>query len=516
MSLAAAPKLWRRLEQLLDRALGARANPIRHLGALAFLAFWLLALSGLWLYAVLDTSASGAYASIEALSRVPWSIGGVLRSMHRYGADAFVMLTALHLLRELLHGRFRHFRRFSWLTGSALLPIIAVSAVGGFWLNWDRLGQFSATATAEWLDALPLLGSTLARNFLTTANVSDRLFSLFVFVHVGMPLLLVFGLWFHIQRITRAEVFPPRPLAVGFLATLLALALALPIQSQGPAQLTSIPPSLAIDWFILFAHPLMYATSAGLVWAIAMVGFLALLLLPFVPTRIARPTVAVVDPDNCSGCQRCFVDCPYAAITMAAHPSKRAGHQIAVVDADLCAGCGICVGACPSSTPFRHIEELVTGIDMPQQALTTLRSALRQRLQQHTQSSPHDAADTGPIVLFRCSQGADASAETAGDVITLPLICTGQLPPSFIDYALRDGAAAVVVATCRLSGCTYRLGAQWTSERLSGAREPHLRAAYRDAPNVMLIEADAGENREIDMGLTTMRARLTQFKATSV
>ena len=105
------------------------------------------------------------------------------------------------------------------------MPLAFVCGIGGFWLNWDRLGQFSAVATAEWLDALPLFASPLTRNFLAGASVGDRLFSLFVFIHLGVPLLLVFGLWFHIQRIARAEVFPPRALALPATLALLALAL---------------------------------------------------------------------------------------------------------------------------------------------------------------------------------------------------------------------------------------------------------------------------------------------------
>ena len=214
---------------------GSALNPLRHLGALGFLCFWLLAASGIVLYAVLDTSVAGAYRSIAELSRQPWYLGGWLRSLHRYAADAFVVLMLAHLLREWLFGRYHGFRRFSWLTGVPLLLFAFVSAIGGFWLNWDRLGQFSAIATAEWLDALPFFASPLTRNFLGPASVGDRLFSLFVFIHVGVPLLLVFGLWFHIQRLSRAEVFPPRTLAAGVTLALLALALALPVADQGAA-----------------------------------------------------------------------------------------------------------------------------------------------------------------------------------------------------------------------------------------------------------------------------------------
>ena len=35
--------LWRLAERALDAAAGAGLNPLRHLGAIGFLAFWLLA-----------------------------------------------------------------------------------------------------------------------------------------------------------------------------------------------------------------------------------------------------------------------------------------------------------------------------------------------------------------------------------------------------------------------------------------------------------------------------------------
>ena len=500
---------WRALLHGFDHAFGSRGNPLRQLGALAFLAFGLLALSGLWLYAVLDTSASGAHASIEALSRRPWSPGGLMRSLHRYAADAFVLFTALHLLSELLHGRWRRFRRFAWWTGTALLPLLAVSAVGGFWLNWDRLGQFSAIATAEWLDALPGLASPLARNFLGAGAVSDRLFSLFVFVHLGVPLLMLFGLWFHVQRLTRAAVFPTRALALGTTAALLGLAVVAPVAGQGPADLAQVAPVLALDWFILFVHPLMYAGSAAWTWALVGGGWLALLALPLLPVRGPRTAVAVVDAANCNGCRRCFADCPYAAITMAPHPSGRTGRQIAVVDADLCASCGVCAGACPSSTPFRSVADLVTGIDMPQQPVAALRRALQDGLQAlPRQQAPH------PIVVFACAEGAATASLATPDLLVLPLICAGQLPPSFVEYALRDGAAGVVVAACRDGGCAWRLGARWTAERLDGRREPHLRADV-PAERVCLVEADAGDEAGLARAVAQMRVRLPQINASA-
>ena len=489
---------YRRLEQRFDGPFGAALNPWRHLGALGFALFWLLAISGIYLYAVLDTSAQEAWHSIDRLSREQWYLGGVLRSLHRYAADAFVLVMGAHLLRELLFGRYSGFRRFSWWTGVPLLLFGFVCAIGGFWLNWDQLGQFSAQATAEWLDALPMLAAPLTRNFLQAGAVSDRLFSLFVFVHLGVPLLLVFGLWFHIQRISRAAVFPPRTLAIGTLATLLALALAAPVMSHAPADLAVEPATLALDWVLLFVHPLARAAGAGVVWIALGATLLWLLALPLL-RRPAPLPVAVVDPANCNGCRRCFDDCPYAAVTMVPHSDKRL-RQLARVDADLCAACGICVGACPSSTPFRSAAELVTGIDMPSAPIGRLRRQLQQQL------AAMDAS-ASRFVVFGCDQGARVDTLAARDVATFSLICTGQLPPSFIEYALRDGADAVLVAGCCGDGCEFRLGARWTAERVSGAREPHLRAGV-PGERIALAWADVGQEATLRSALQALRRQI--------
>jgi quinol-cytochrome oxidoreductase complex cytochrome b subunit/coenzyme F420-reducing hydrogenase delta subunit len=485
---------WRTLEHAFDAAFGGALNPLKHLGALAFLLFWLLAVTGIILYVVLDTSAQGAYRSIDELSREPWTAGSALRSLHRYAADAFVLVTLAHLAREWMLGRFSAFRRYSWHTGVPLLPLLYISAIGGFWLNWDQLGQFSAIATAEWLDALPLLASPLARNFLGGA-VGDRLFSLLVFVHLGVPLLLLFGLWFHIQRISRAAVFPPRALALGTAASLLALALILPVRSQGPADLSVAPGPLALDWFLLFIHPLTDATSPAWVWALVSGALALLFALPFLRARTPSP-VAVVDPAHCNGCRRCADDCPYGAITMVPHPSGRHGVQLAEVSAHLCASCGICAGSCPSSTPFRGAETLTTGIDMPQWPVDALRRRLVQGLR--------DLRGERRYVVFGCDHGARVESVAGADVLPFSLACTGMLPPSFVEYALRGGADGVLVAGCREGACEFRLGQRWTAERLQGKREPHLRISIA-AERWQTVWADAGEESRVRSALDGLR-----------
>jgi coenzyme F420-reducing hydrogenase delta subunit len=79
------------------------------------------------------------------------------------------------------------------------------------------------------------------------------------------------------------------------------------------------------------------------------------------------------------------------------------------------------------------------------------------------------------IVVFGCECAADTTALAGSDTAVLPLLCTGMLPPAFVEYALRIGADGVLVTGCRQGDCGYRLGNRWTEERLAGTREPQLR-----------------------------------------
>ncbi len=494
--------LFGRIENAFDVPFGPADNPLRHLGAMGFYFFWIIAISGLYLYTVLDTSIDGVYHSIQHFTLEQWLVGGILRSLHRYASDGFVIVMFLHLVREWAFDRYAGFRWYSWITGVPLIWLVFMSGIGGYWIVWDRLAQFSAIASTELLDWLPIFSDPTARNFLTPEAMTDRFFTLLVYVHIGIPLFLVLMLWVHVQRISSIDHFPARKLALGTLATLLLLGIVNPALSDAQANLALVPDSVRIDWLILFIHPLTYATSPAVVWSLAFGVTILLFILPLLPHPKQAP-IAVVDAPNCNGCRRCLADCPYAAVTMAPHPDKP-HHEIAIVNADNCASCGICVGSCPSSTPFRSAEELVTGIDMPQQPIGALRHELEQTLANLTGHTK--------IVVFGCAQGADISALQAADTAAFTLICAGMLPPSFVEYALRGGADGVLVTGCREDGCAFRTGTHWTRERLAHRREPHLRPQV-PAERVRECWADANGIAQIALALDEFRTHLDALAA---
>jgi CDP-4-dehydro-6-deoxyglucose reductase len=278
--------VFMRAEAVFNAAFGDKLNPLYHLGAISFFLFWVVGATGLVLYAFFDTSVAGAYASVEAITRGAWGAGSAVRTLHRYASDAMVLTMWLHLARYFAFDRLRGFRWFSWVSGVALLALVYAAGANGYMLPWDRLAQFVTQASFEWIDWLPGFGGTLIRNFIAPEHVSDRLFSLLVFIHIGVPLATLALMWVHVQRVPKAATQPPRPIALALAVTLLLLAIVWPVASQGPADLRSVPAALEFDWFLLALYPLVYLWPVGAVWALVLGAGTLLLLLPWL--RLTR------------------------------------------------------------------------------------------------------------------------------------------------------------------------------------------------------------------------------------
>lgn len=273
--------IFMRLESMLNVVFGSALNPFYYLGGITYLMFWVVIVSGFYIFAFYDTGVEDAFNSVEYITREQWYMGGVMRSLHRYASDGMILFGVLHMLRYFAFDRYRNFRWFSWYTGVALMWLTYIAGINGYWLVWDSFSQFLAVASAEWLDFLPIFSTPLARNFLEHGSVNDRFFTLLSLVHLGVPL-GIFGLiWIHTQRVPQAKTNPPRQVTIGLVVSMVILSLYHPALSQGHGDLDEALFTMNMDWWYLWTFPLLYAWGAGKVWVLS-VGFTALLLvLPF-------------------------------------------------------------------------------------------------------------------------------------------------------------------------------------------------------------------------------------------
>lgn len=491
--------VFERLEALFDRAFPPAWNPLYHLGALGFFFYWIVAISGIYVYILFDTGVTAAYDSVEYMTHEQWYLGGVMRSLHRYASDALVLMMLVHMAREFSLDRHRGARWFTWVTGVPILWLVVICGITGYWLVWDRLAQYVALVSTEWLDRLPIFGEPVARNFLSPDRLDDRFFTLLIFIHIAAPLILLVVLWIHLHRVSRPTINPARGLAIGTFVTMLALSLIKPAVSQGPADLGTVPAVVGLDWFYLGLYPLLETWPGALSWGTVGILTVILIALPWLPP-FRRAPVAVVDLPNCNGCTRCANDCPYNAITMLPRTDGLPFAREAVVDPALCVSCGICAGACPTSMPFRRATALVPGIDLPALSMATLRNRLR-HLAAGLMAAPR-------IMVIGCDHGVPVARHQSANVAGVSLACIGQLPPAFIDYVLsRDLADGVLLTGCAQGVCYNRFGIAWTEARLAGTRDPHLRARV---PREHLMTRWLGhdQERELERTLAAFARRL--------
>ena len=490
------------LEHMLNQFFPSKWNPLYNLGSLSFYLFAIALVTGIYLFIFFETSIAHAYESVEKITNEQYYFGSLMRSLHRYASALMAVTVTLHLFREFILKRYVGARWFSWVSGVPLLWLLFASAIGGYWLVWDTKAQYISLLTSELLDSLPIIVEPMAMGFVNNAVISDRFFSLLIFMHVGVPLGLLLGIIIHIKRINNAQIQPPNGLAIGTLGALILLSLLSPAMSLAPANFDQALREIEIDWFYMNTYPLIQSLGPETVGFI-LLGITALLTsIPFLDTLINKKEVnpiAVVDPEFCNGCGWCFADCPYEAIYMKPHDDLK-NHSQAVVIKDYCVGCGICAGACPSVTPFKNFNEAKSGIDIPGfKNSDLLIDSIRKTKQLTTQHK---------ILVVGCHHGTNLSQFETANTTTESLECIGQLPPSYMDFLCRrEGIDAVLLTGCASGDCFHRSGIEIQEERLVRLREPHVR--YADVrEKIAKVWTGKGGEKEIAAKIAEINAAL--------
>lgn len=343
--------LW--LEHWTNVIATSKYNPFYYHGALPQFYLWVLFLSGLLLFAYYIPTIDNAYASerlINAWTSVDYitktiPFGAVFRGLHRYAGDAMVLTIILHVLRVWFTDRYRQYRWVQWVSGVVLLLAVLFIGQTGYYLVWDERSLLLTRMTVSAFESLPVIGQPLKDWFINGKEITNLTLSNYLFIHIGLSFMLLFGLWIHYVRMARPVLTPPPVINYILVAIILAVVAIFPIQSGTMAQLTQTPTSFEIDWFFLWPYWMMTKMSLGFFWAL-MIG--AVVLFTAVPWFIRTKPVeaAEVVLTKCTGCSLCDKDCPYEAIEMVPAPAGSRFKLLATVKSYRCSGCGLCVGAC--------------------------------------------------------------------------------------------------------------------------------------------------------------------------
>ena len=108
------------------------------------------------------------------------------------------------------------------------------------------------------------------------------------------------------------------------------------------------------------------------------------------------------------------------------------------------------------------------------------------------------------IVVYGCEHGIDVKRLDGEDTRGIKLICSGMLPPTLVEYALKQGADGVMVTGCRQNDCYFRFGNRWTRMRFAGERKPILRGRA-DRERIRIHGGAEPDKRAIEQDLDEFR-----------
>lgn len=475
-----------------NRLYGWKGNPLYQSGTIAAALLLIVLVTGIYL--LFFYRLGDPYASIARLTDQWWG-GRWIRGLHRYASDAAVVAVLVHAIRLYAQGRSWGPRALAWLSGIGLLFLIMVCGWTGYVMIWDVQGQLLAQEGARLLDRLPIFSEPISRAFVSQRTLPSAFFFLNLFLHVAIPIGLGLLLWLHVARVARPVLLPPKRLAWTMTFALTALALVRPVGMEPRADLATLHTAATLDLFYSFWLPAAMSLSPSVVWALTLLAWGLPALVPWWarPTSAARPAPSEVDERHCTGCEQCYLDCPYEAIAML--PRSGAGEGlVARVDPALCVSCGLCTGSC---APMRVGPPGRTG----REQLVQLRA--------FADTAPM-APDSVVIVACRRGSGGITATPTFAGARIFPIECAGNLHTSAVEYLVRSGAQGVLIVTCPPRDCWGREGVAWLDQRLYHEREAELQPRV-DRRRIKVVHAAAAEGPVVRAALVAFRRELQEI-----
>jgi ubiquinol-cytochrome c reductase cytochrome b subunit len=275
-------------------------------GSAVFLTFVIQVVTGICQLFYFTPTTDHAYDSLSYL-RLQVSFGWLIHNLHRYGADAMIILVGLHMSRVFFWGAYKHPRQLTWLIGVGLLLTILAMGFSGPVLPWDEKGYWEAEVGTSIAGTVPFIGSFIQGLLRGSEEMGQLTLTRFFTLHVAiLPLILValialhlvafrkFGIsgpWDEAKRHRIGPFWPDQVLKdTVFFSLLFALFVGLsafiPPSFAGPLDLLTASYVPKPEWYFLFLYQSLKAFHAKLeplgTVGIPMFVTLLLLFLPFI------------------------------------------------------------------------------------------------------------------------------------------------------------------------------------------------------------------------------------------
>ena len=286
----------------------------RFFGALLLVLLVLLVLSGAFMAFYYSPAPGSAYDSVDyALFTVPF--GDIIKGVHHYGWNLFLMVLGVHLVRAFLVGAYKAPRQLVWVSGVMILLLMPTFIITGDLLPWDQKGYWSTQVRLSIIGSIPFIGDFIVRLLQGGPLTGIVALTRFYVLHIlFLPCLLVLLIVIHLHIIRHRGLSEPSssggnfstktvpffPVIVNrwlilFLCVTLVLGLISwywPAPLGDPADPTDSTYVPKPEWWVLFLNQLVtiFRGPLSVIGSVIVPGGLAglLIALPFIDSSTER------------------------------------------------------------------------------------------------------------------------------------------------------------------------------------------------------------------------------------
>jgi ubiquinol-cytochrome c reductase cytochrome b subunit len=210
------PSRGRRILDAIDERLGVRAiqYPVPEhannlgwsLGGLTATCLAVLIVTGILLAQWYNPVPEQANASVRYLVQHVF-LGGFVRNLHFWTAQAMYVFVILHLLRVFLTGSYKRPREANWVIGVAMFALVIGGIFTGTVLKWDQEGFEALGHNLEIGKLLGGLGFWFSPKFAGNVSILSRLY----IAHMAIIPSLILGLFAVHGMLVKRHGISPHP-----------------------------------------------------------------------------------------------------------------------------------------------------------------------------------------------------------------------------------------------------------------------------------------------------------------
>lgn len=274
-------------------------NPLYLLGPMLYYFYLITVVSGVILMLWYEPTTAGAYDSIVRISReigritlggVVLPLGSLVRSVHKYAADAVFLCFILRIYRMYFAGEYKRPGELAWMIFFLGLVLTMISGVTGYLLIWNQRAFWAAktiltvpvyldelTAWIPQIGSQLTFGSMIAYIFLGGPAIGQATITRFYSLHFGISIILLLLMEIYVYRTRRERLKMSLFPMLLFFAMVLLVSWILPAEMGRRADPNRTPLPILSDWYFLalyqyvkYTPPLWAGLGPGLLIGVGM------------------------------------------------------------------------------------------------------------------------------------------------------------------------------------------------------------------------------------------------------